>query len=57
MTKEQEDYCAGCRNAKADYCEYYGGYKQWFFDHCEKDLEPVWNEEEECFECEARRDE
>jgi hypothetical protein len=40
-------------NAMYDYCEYHGGYKQWFMDECKKDLSPVYNEDEECEECEG----
>lgn len=48
------DYCTDCKNAKIDYCEYVGRYKQFFIDGCKKDLEPYFNDEEECIECEGK---
>lgn len=50
------DMCSVCVNATWDYCEYYGGYKQWHFAGCKKDLEVEWNEEEECLECEGYKE-
>ena len=31
--------CNTCAYARWDYEEYYGGFKRWFFDRCEYDLE------------------
>lgn len=31
--------CDTCAYSKWDYEEYEGGYRRWFFDGCEKDLE------------------
>ena len=33
--------CNTCAYARWDYEEYAGGYRHWFFDGCEKDLEPA----------------
>ena len=47
------EMCNECIHAEYDYCEYYGGHKKWLYDGCKKDLEPVWNNNEEAFECEG----
>ena len=51
------DMCANCRHAVRDYAEYFGGQKYWFVDGCKKDLEPVYDEEQESYECEGYRNE
>lgn len=56
MTREQEDCCFGCRHIQVDYIEYLDGYKVHFFDGCKEGLEPVWDDEEQCLKCNARRE-
>lgn len=51
------DMCANCRYAVRDYAEYFGGQKCWFVDGCKKDLEPVYDEEQESYECEGYKNE
>jgi len=51
-----QEMCETCEFAEMDYCEYYGGHKQWFMDGCRKGLYPVYNEEEECKECEGYKE-
>lgn len=45
--------CIECRNATYDCHEYYGGLKHYFMDGCRKNLEPYYDEEEECITCEG----
>ena len=47
--------CRDCKYAIMDYCEYYGGEKQYFVDGCDKD---ILGEEEpkECEEFEESED-
>lgn len=45
--------CEECKFCTFDYIEGFNGIKQWFMDGCKKDLKPVYNEEEEAFECEG----
>lgn len=44
--------CKDCKCAIIDYCEYYGGGKQYFVDGCEKDMLG----EEECEEFEEDKE-
>lgn len=45
--------CEECKYCSWDCAEGFNGLKQWFQDGCKKDLIPVYNEEEEVFECEG----
>ena len=39
--------CEDCEYAEWDYCEYYGGHRQYFVSGCKKSLSP---EDDECEE-------
>ena len=45
--------CEECKYCSWDCAEGFNGLKQWFQDGCKKDLVPVYNEEEEVWECEG----
>ena len=51
-----DDMCRECRYAAWDYIEYYGGAKQWFLVGCQKDMAPIYDEEEEAWECEEYKE-
>lgn len=46
-------FCRFCACAEWDFVESYDRHRQYFIDGCRKDLEPVYNAEEECIECEG----
>ena len=50
-----KNLCYYCKYATYDYCEYYGGSREWFVDGCEKDADDKATRDEykRVIECEA----